>query len=147
MVQDGADTQGKFDDEMGVGMDVKDADEDTLKDTAEHISTTGASVTTASTPNIAESAAQTLVEIRENPINDLLEIFKVKQNAKKAATRKNKPITQAQMMRYMKNYLKNQDHYTERQLQGRSYEQIQHLYSIAYKKVQAFYSNGFRRRN
>ena len=76
--EEGAESHGRNEDPMGFDIPFKVDGAYTI----EHIGTGGGSVCTASTPNIDETAAHTLVNIRANPINDLLENIKSKQIAK-----------------------------------------------------------------
>jgi hypothetical protein len=80
-----------------------------------------------------ETAAHTLVHIRDTPTNDILRNLKRKRIAKKTKTRNNKPETEAQKKRYMKQYLTNQTPWTYSRLKGQSYEQIVNLYRLARK--------------
>ena len=112
-------------------MAFKDADGHTVNDTVEHIRTGRGSCCNTSRTNIDETAAQTLVHIRDTPTNDLLQNLKRKRVAKKTETRKNKHETEAQKNRYMKQYLTNQTPWTYNRLKGKSYEEIVNLYRLA----------------
>nr|GEY12590.1 hypothetical protein [Tanacetum cinerariifolium] len=58
--------------------------------------------------------------------------------AQRAAEKRSKLPTKAQMRNRMCTYLKNQAGYNYKQLNGRSYDEIQILYDKAYKQVNSF---------
>jgi hypothetical protein len=136
--EEGAESHGRNEDPMGFDIPFTVDGAYTVKYTVEHIGTGGGSVCTASRKNVDETAAHTLVHIRDNPINALLENIKNKEIAKKSEAKKNKPQTQAQTMSCMKRYLINQDHWTASQLKGKSFEEILKLHRYAQWKINKF---------
>ncbi|GJR29016.1 hypothetical protein Tco_1105248 [Tanacetum coccineum] len=69
---------------------------------------------------------------------DLINQRKKYFTAQKAKAKRNKPLTQAQHMNYMTNYIKHMGSHTLQQLRGYSFDEIKELFETAMKRVNTF---------